>query len=68
MCVLIFVFLLCMHMQLPDLIQHETDAKLTSHRWQWWLRFFLVKLGFLTSFAVLLLLAIYEDEINELVI
>ena len=55
-----------MHEQLPDLI-HETDAKLTRHGWQWWLRFFLVNLGFLTSFAVLLLIAIYEDEIDELV-
>ena len=51
--------------QLPDLV-HETDAKLTSHGWRWWLRLFLVNLGFLTSFAMLLVLAVYEDKINEL--
>ena len=41
--------------------------KLTKTGWKWSLRFFLTNLGFIIAFAVLLVLALYEEELNELI-
>lgn len=55
---------------LPELIHgggHGEKTKNIAHGWSWFIRFALANLGMLIAFAVLLLLAVYEEELNELI-
>ena len=61
-CTYLFFFL-----QLPELIHGGDYVKLTKTGWRWSLRFFLTNLGFFIAFVVLLVLALYEEELNELI-
>ena len=40
---------------------------MTKTGWKWSLRFFLANLGFIIAFVILLVLALYEEELNELI-
>ncbi|XP_019854074.1 PREDICTED: zinc transporter ZIP4-like [Amphimedon queenslandica] len=52
---------------LPELIHGAKYVKFTKTGWRWGLRFFLTNLGFFIAFAVLLVLAVYEEDLNELI-
>ncbi|XP_019854660.1 PREDICTED: zinc transporter ZIP10-like isoform X1 [Amphimedon queenslandica] len=51
---------------LPDLV-HGGTYKLSKSGWQFAMRFLLVNLGFFISYALLLVLARYEEDLDELI-
>ncbi len=53
-CLLSFI-----HLQLPGLIHISDKGRV------WWGKFAMINLGFILSFAALLLLAMFEDELNK---
>ena len=64
--------------QLPEIVHgeghshgseehHHKKKNLTSMGHHWWIRFGLINLGFFVSFAILLVLAVYEEDLEHIV-
>lgn len=46
---------------------HHKEDKLTNSGHHWWIRFGLINLGFFVSFAILLVLAVYEESLEHII-
>lgn len=52
--------------QLPEII-HRDESSVTATGWKWWLRFLFINIAMLITYVIILLLAVYEENLEHLI-